>query len=168
MVKVADRKKYNEPEVDKLVGKKFVHDAYRRSDEGDFESAQRDYKLALASYHQALKHLEGNPKLRDELESLESQAKNDLREAERKSHIHRQTSNYIAPFRWLVRRLRGMQVIGLFIFAFIFSDPAITAAAIGSSKASSYLGFAFFFLGIISCYLLFWQIHLVNRSKDQY
>ncbi len=168
MVKVADRKKYNEPEVDKLVGKKFVHDAYMRLEEGDFNSAQRDYKLALASYHKALEHLEGNPKLRDELESLESQARNDLRDAERKSNIHRQTSNYIAPFRWLVRRLKGMHVIGLFIFALILSDPVVTGAAIGSREAASFLGILLFFLGIVGCYILLWNWFLCRRHTDKY
>lgn len=161
-------KRNNPPEVEKIIGDQFYSDAVRDVEDKDYHAAARDYKIALSSYQKALEDLEGHPKLRGKLEGLIYQVNEEIKDVERKSHLHHQTHSYPPILRWIIGKFKGTHVVGFLVFSLIFSNPTITGAAIGYSGASTYLGILFLFLGILGCYILVWKNFLIRRNKDQY
>lgn len=161
-------KRKNDPETEKLTGLFYSHEGDRYADRGDFKHAAKDYKRAITFYDHALHNLEGHPKLRDELERLKHHSEQEFREAEKRYLLEEHSSGYPKWLRGLVKYFKGSNVVGLFIFSILFSDPLITGSLIGNNGIGSYLGLIFFLLGIIGCYILFWKNHLLNRAQDQY
>lgn len=161
-----------DPEVSRNVGDYFRKEWKGKKRIGRTASSYRkeayDCLAALAEYELALKNSRGEYQ-RGGLEDLSANALKAAREAERMAELYEQTEHYFAPFRWLVRLIKGSHLFGFFIFSILLSDPLITASAIGNSgELNSILGITFFFLGIVGCYLFFWKKHLMNRARDKY
>ena len=162
------KRNHNPPEIDKLSGNVSRYRASREVDVRDYVGAIKDYRDALDSYNKALKNLEGSPKLRYELELLLERTEGEFKDADRRYHLEKQTSHLPKWLGWLVKRVRGIHVIGIFIFALLFSSPKITGSTIGSKVDSSFIGILLFFIGILYCYLFLLSKFYVRRGRNQY
>ncbi|MEK6894224.1 MAG: hypothetical protein AABX10_02060 [Nanoarchaeota archaeon] len=175
MTKVDDKRRPlpNAPGTSKLIGDFYEHEwqgnkRTRGRTAGSYRLESYDHMAAAGEYRRALDSSIGEHSKKG-LENLEARALKQAAEAERMAELYEQTKNYIAPFRWFLRFIRGSHIFGFFIFSLLLSDPLITGSLIRSSgEFNSFLGIILFFLGIVGCYLLFWKNHLMNRARDKY
>lgn len=176
MTKVLDKRKESESFsnssiTSELIGKFFEEEAHkelRQKDSSHYKRVAEDYMAAAGEYRQAEKSAK-NSRKRLGYEKLEERALGQAREAERMAKLYDSTKNYIAPIRWFLRWVHGSNVLGLFLFSILFSNPLISGSITGNFEMNySIFGILFFFLGIVGCYFLFWKRHIINRFTDQY
>lgn len=156
-----------DPQVFKLTGDEYEKSARHNSALGDYRAAALDHKNAAKCYREAFEKSE-NDSLREDMHTMYVGATLSSKKAHRMAALYRATEKKPLLIRGLIRKIKGEQILGLFIFSVLFSIPSITGSVTGNVNDSSLIGILFFFLGLAGSYLLIWKNFLIRRHIDQY
>lgn len=155
--------------TNKLIGDQDMIYGGTHLDQKEYRQASKDYRHAAMHYGEALRDRKLDKDGRLHIENLYHSALNKRKEALHKAALDKATAHLNPIRRLIARTLDGWHLVGIFIFAILFSEPVFTASVIGNNGIlNSYMGIFFFFLGLVGSYLLIWKKILINRSQDQY
>lgn len=155
--------------TNKLIGDQDMIYGFNHLNEKKYREASKDYRNAAMHYGEALRDRKLDKDDRLHIENLYHSALDKRKKALHEAALDKATTHF-GPFRRSIAKFfDSWHLVGIFIFAILFSEPVFTASVIGNNGIlNSYLGIFFFFLGLVGTYLLIWKKILVNRFQDQY
>ncbi len=154
-------------QVFRLTGDEYEKSARHNFALGDYRAAALDHKNASKCYKEAFEKSEDDS-LREDMHTMYVGATLASKKAHRMAALYRATEKKPLFVRGLIRKIKGEQILGLFILSVLFSMPSVTGSFIGSVRDPSLLGILFFFFGLIGSYFLVWKNFLIYRFLDQY
>lgn len=155
-------------ETFKISGDEFEESARINFVKGNFLDAALEHKNAAKCYKEAFERSEEDSSLREKMHALYTGASLASKKAHRMAALYKATEKKPLLIRGLIRKIKGDQILGLFIFAILFSSPSITGSLIGEQEIVSFTGIMLFFIALIASYFFVMKEFLISRHLDQY